>query len=163
MTATIKEVFQVAGDRPDPAGTGLRGVMPGYDLRQSAAGHPLLLWRHPAGELVLEADVYQLPGQPTYIHLLCPQCLQAGRQNALRITQERKAISYDPAREPPTFPGWTDRQMRDAFPNGVGGILSVEAFECTWEEDPTRQRGFGLAKCNWRVVIEHNVVRSVRG
>lgn len=159
----LKEVFHVAGDQPDPAGGSLRSVAPGYDLTRSAAGHPMLLWRYPGGELVLEADVYQLPDQPTYLHLICPRCLAAGRTNGLRITQERKAIAYEPRIEPPTFPGWTDQQMREAFPRGVGGSLTVEAFECTWEEAPDRRREFGLSKCGWRVAIERNVVREVRG
>lgn len=159
---TIKDVFHVAGDAPDPAGElrSARGFMPGYDLAKGALGHPMLLYRPKNGpELILEADVFNGPdGQ--YIYLICPRCLATGHTNQLRIRQGIKAFSYDPAAVVPTFPGWTAEQMRHAFPKGAGGLLSVEPFSCTWEEHPDLQRGFGFEQCGWRVVIERNVVRD---
>lgn len=160
--ATLKECFHVAGDAPDPTGGELRGASAGYDLTKSALGRPMLYYALPDGtELVLEADVYALPNEPTYIHLLCPRCLASGRQNALRIVEGHKALSYDPKAIVPPFPGWTQEQMVHAFPRGAGGLLSVEAFSCTWEETPELHRDFGLAVCGWRVAIDKNVVRDV--
>lgn len=158
---TLKEVFHVAGDAPDPRGGDLRGVAAGYDLTRSALGRPMLHYRLPDGtELVLEADVYAMPEQPIYVLMLCPRCLAGGRQNALRIVQGAKAMVYEPAAAVPPFPGWTQEQMAHAFPHGAGGLLSVEAFGCTWEETPELRRDFGMSVCGWRVAIDKNVVRD---
>lgn len=160
-----KELFTVAGDVPDPAGTGLRGQAMGYDFRRSAAGHPKVFYRlggkhgHP---VVLELDVYALPGQPTIVHLLCPVCTAAGRTNMLTISSERKAIDYERVLEPPPFPGWTAEQMRAALPNGTAdGRISIEAFACTWELTPEHRRQFGFNRCPWSVAIDKNVAIDV--
>lgn len=163
---TIKEVFHVAGDAPDPTrgrgggiAQGARGVAPGYDMTKGAAGHPMLLgWVNGQG-VILEADVYALPGQPSYIHLICPMCLANGRTQMLTIREGVKAFSYDPRADVPPFPRWTRDQMLHAFPNGVGGLLSVEPFRCTWEEAADASRGFGFSVCTWQVAIDKNVVR----
>lgn len=161
--STLKDVFHVAGDQPDPAGTNLRGVAPGYRLNQSALGHPMLLWKVPGTgrELVLEADVYALPDQPMHIYLLCPVCLMSKQQNQLSIRRDQKQFSYELDREVPTFPGWTHEQMLHAFPRGLGGLLNVEPFRCTFEMQPELQRAFGLAQCTFSVAIDNNVVRNV--
>lgn len=157
----LKDVFHVAGDAPDPEGGRARGVAPGYELSQSAQGHPMLLYKLSTGqEIVLEADVYDVADK--YIYLLCPLCLARGRKNMLRIREGIKAFRYDRLIDPPTFPGWSDEQMRHAFPRGLGGTLSVEPFECTWEESPELTRGGGFEKCGWRVSIEKNVVKDAR-
>lgn len=157
---TVKDVFHVAGDMPDPEGTGLRGVAPGYDLRRGAMGHPKLLYRLPTGqELILEADVFDGP-DGRYIYLICPRCLASGRTNQLRIRAGVKAFTYEASEPVPVFPGWSREQMKHSFPNGAGGLLSVEPFGCTWEEQPDLERGFGLGLCKWRVSIEKNVVRD---
>lgn len=149
----------MAGDAPDPEGGSARGVAPGYQLTKAAQGHPLLHYRLSTGqEIILEADVYDVPDR--YIYLLCPACLARGRQNMLRIREGNKAFSYDPTAPVPVFPGWTMEQMKHAFKDGAGGVLSVEPFECTWEEEPDLSRGMGLEKCGWRVSIEKNVVRD---
>lgn len=159
---THKEIFHVAGDAPDPTGmTNTRGVAPGYDLTGSALGHPMLLHRLYGKEMVLEADVYKMDGEPMYIHLICPMCLANGRTSALRIVEGKKKLSYDPRADVPTFPGWSRDQMLHTFPHGLGGLLSVEPFGCTWEESPELQRGFGLSCCTWKVAIDNNVVRHV--
>jgi hypothetical protein len=160
---TLKDVFHVAGDAPDPTGTGLRGVAPGYRLNQSALGHPMLLWRVPGTgqEMILEADVYALPDQPMHIYLLCPVCLMTKQSNQLSIRADHKKFDYEPFHAVPTFPGWTHEQMAHAFPNGAGGRLSVEPFRCTFEMTPDMQRAFGLNQCTFSVAIDNNVVRNV--
>lgn len=156
----LKDVFHVAGDAPDPEGTGLRGVAPGYDLTKSAVGHPKLLYKLPTGEeIVLEADVYDGP-DGRYIYLLCPRCLASGRNNQLRIRAGIKQFSYERGERVPLFPGWSREQMKHAFPNGAGGLLSVEPFRCTWEEAPDLQRDHGLNQCTWSVSIDKNVVKD---
>jgi hypothetical protein len=162
QNTTKKEVFHVAGDAPDPIGTGARGVALEHRLDRTALGHPMLHYQFGNGqELILEADVYALPNQPMYVHLLCPLCAIEGRSNALRIDQARKSLSYDPRESPPPFPGWTSADMARNFPHGSGGLLSVEPFACTWEAQPDLRRAFGLARCPWRVSIVNNVVRNV--
>jgi hypothetical protein len=159
---TIKDVFHVAGDAPDPTGGDLRGVSPGYSLNQGAEGHPMLWWRLPNGkELILEADVYALPEQPRHIYLLCPVCLLNGMQNQLAIREDQKQFSYEPRARVPAFPGWSSSQMAHAFPRGAGGLLSVAEFRCTFESVPDLERSFGLGQCTFHVVIDNNVVRNV--
>ncbi len=158
-----KELFHVAGDMPDPSGRRMRGTAPGYDMTQTAIGHPMLFYRLPNGhELVLEADVYRLEGQPLYIHLLCPVCMMAGHTNALTIRENEKSLYYEPEARVPIPPGWDEIQLRKSFPQGLGGKLSVEQIACTWEVTPELQRQFGLGICPWRVVIENNVIRDAR-
>lgn len=164
---TLKEVFHVAGDAPDPVGMARgRGVAPGYNLTKSALGHPMLLYRLSTGEeVILEADVYEIPTMDgkkpeQYIHILCPRCLAGGRKNLLTIRPEVKQFSYDKDAAVPVFPGWTREQFARAFPNGVGGLLSVAPFRCTWEEVPELRRDHGLGQCTWQVAIDHNVVRD---
>ncbi len=150
MAHPSRELFHLAGDVPDPAGTGLRGRASTLRLDRTAMGHPKIVYK----DFLLEGDVYALPDAPKYLHLICPLC-----RRALRITQDNKTIDYDPALAPKIVP-----QLRNC---GVddgpywGGALSVERFECTWETDPEIRRQFGLAMCNWRVEIENNVARDV--
>jgi hypothetical protein len=158
----LKETFYVAGDQPDPAGTDLRGVAAGYDLTRTAIGHPMLYYALPNGrEIILEADVYQLPGQPMYIYVICPLCMMTGNTRMLRIGAENKDVSYDAKARVPVFPGWKPAQMRSALPQGAGGLLSVAEFACTFEVEPDLRRQFGFAVCPWKVVVDKNVVIDV--
>ena len=141
----------MAGDMPDPAGTGLLGQAPSYRLTRSALGHPMIFWR----DLVLEADVYALPEQPLQVHIICPCC-----RHALIIRQGNKAIYYDPKADVPIPPGWTAAEVQMAIPGGLGGLLSVDVFACTWEAEGDLKRDFGFSRCQWRVVIENNVARD---
>jgi len=163
--STIKDLFHVAGDAPDPTGGNLRGVAAGYDLTKSAIGHPMLLYRVGSEEMILEADVYELEGLPLHVRIICPICLAMGRTSGLTIWANQKGMQYEAAGLVPIFPGWTAAQMRQAFgdrPGGAGGRLSVEPFRCTWEATPELTRRFGLAQCPWNVAIENNVVRDIK-
>lgn len=160
---SYKETFHVAGDTADPTGGSARGVAPGYRLNQSAAGHPKCLYAIGGQEMIVEIDVYQLPDQPMYLHLLCPHCLarEFAERNALRVTADQKQMAYEPGPFVPAFPGWTHAQMAQAFPAGVGGRLSVSTpFRCTWEIDPRYRERLGNI-CDFHVVIENNVIRPV--
>lgn len=158
---SYKETFHVAGDAADPTGGRASGVAPGYRLTQSALGHPKCLYAIGGREMIVEIDVYQLPDQPLYLHLLCPHCLarEFNERNALRVTADRKQIAYDAAGVPPPFPNWTQAQMAQAFPQGVGGLLSVQTpFRCAWEIDPRYREQLGNV-CDFHVVIDNNVIR----
>lgn len=160
---SYKETFHVAGDAADPTGSSARGLAPGYRLTQSAAGHPKCLYAIGGQEMIVEIDVYHLPDQPMYLHLLCPHCLarEFAERNALRVTADQKQMAYEPGAAVPPFPNWTQAQMAQAFPAGVGGRLSVSTpFRCTWEIDPRYRERLGNI-CDFHVVIENNVIRPV--
>lgn len=129
-----EELVHLAGDAPDPMGTGLLGQQASVNLTKTALGHPKIRYR----DVVIEADVYALPGEPMHVHILCPKC-----RNALRIPADRKRIEYDPKGGPPQD----------------GGRISIETFECTWEVSADRQQ-FGVGLCRWRVAVENNIARD---
>lgn len=160
---SYKEVFHVAGDQPDPTGhTDLRGVAPGYNLTRSALGHPKVLFMLYGEPVILTVDVYAIAGEPMNLHLMCPVCIALGRDHvALRIVEGQKAFSYEPGAQVPLWPGWSRDEIRHNYPEGLGGLLNVEPFGCTWEETPELRRGFGLATCTWRVAIVNNIARPV--
>jgi hypothetical protein len=130
-----EELFHVDGDAPDPTGQiRKRGMAQEMRLTQTAMGHPLIRY----GDHIIEADVYKIADEPMMVHLICPRC-----RNAIRITEDRKEIDYDPNAGDP-------RQ---------GGRLSIEPFECTWELSAERQN-FGVGLCRWRVGIQDNVAKD---
>lgn len=163
-----KELFQVAGDAPDPTGTGARGVIASYDLSRTAIGHPIVLWKANDGnELLLTFDVFAPPNAPKYILIGCPMCAMRGKPNTLRIMEGgAKAFQYELGITPPLFPGWRDADVAGALAGDPsidirgGGRLSVEPFSCTWEEEPDLRRAFGMQRCTWRVRIDNNIARS---
>src|SRR5262245_24168709 len=163
-----KELFHVAGNAPDPTGTGLRGVAAHHDLTRAAIGHPMVLYRVPgtSREIFLEIDIHvdvSVTPHALYAHVICPRCLIGGRQVGLRIHSGAKAMSYDREATPRPFPGWSKRQMDDALRahGGAGGVLSIAPFRCTWEEMPDLRRRDGLACCSWEVEITNNVAKDV--
>lgn len=133
-----EELYTICDSSPDPAGTGLVGSHSQINLNRSALGHPKIRYR----DLVLEADVYLAPGIPMpagqialEVHVYCPRC----RHN-LRITSDRKKIEFDPAAGAPQD----------------GGRISIEAFQCTWEQED--HNGSGL--CKTKLAVENNIARD---
>lgn len=116
-----------------------------------------VLVHYRAREMFLTVDVYALPDEPMRIHLICPQCCKA-----LQITQDRKAISWEPdavnplARgvlaDPPRGLGAED--LAYLHERGSLGALSVETFECTWELPKSHEL------CRWRAAIDKNVAKD---
>lgn len=168
----IKNAFSVGHNVRDPAGTGLRGVAPGYDLTSGALGHPQLLWILPnGGDVFFEGDVYAQPGQPMVLYINCPLCLAHGRKIQLRIVQDQKQFSYDVERTPRPFPGWSPARMQHEIvrvfgeqnrvvPTNLGGVLTIaDPIRCTFEADPSLRRSVD-AICSWKVRVTENVVRS---
>jgi hypothetical protein len=134
---------QLAGDAPDPTGHGPAGAQVTYHLNQSAVAHPLVTYRTSLEEYLLECDVYQHPGEPPVVHLICPRC-----HNALNVRADRKAIDLELGVGP-------DRQ----------GRISIETFECTWERADAGKHvtgviGGGTSLCRWRVAIDNNVAKD---
>ena len=141
-TRAQRELVQLAGDAPDPTGEGPNGAQTTYHLNRSALANPLVTYQSGSQEYVLECDVYQQPGEPPIVHLICPRC-----HNALNIRGDRKHIQL----------------ILNAGPRGQG-LLSIEPFECTWElPDAGRHRpgilGSGTTLCRWRVAIDKNVAK----
>ena len=77
-----EELYQIAGDQPDPSGSGLRGTSVSADLTKSAICHPMIRWH----SRVIEADVYAIDNQ-LLVHIMCPKC-----KNGLHIRQAKKRI-----------------------------------------------------------------------
>jgi hypothetical protein len=161
-----KEIFHLAGNVPDPEGTGALGIAPTHDLTKAAIGHPMVLYRMAGKELFLEVDIhvdFSVEPHALYAHVICPLCLVGGRQVGLRIHSGAKAMHYERQAIPRPFPGWSKRQMDEAFRErgGAGGVLSIAPFQCTWEEAPELRRGDGFSTCRWQVAIDNNVARDM--
>lgn len=151
-----REVFRIAGDQT----SGLTGDT---EWRPHAIGQPKCIYSFGNGvEMLVEIDVYHVPGEPVSLHLLCPHCMarEHGERNSLRITADRKGLSYDPTAHVPAFPGWTDRDMLGLPGGSAGGLLSVGRFRCAWEVDPRHRESIGNV-CDFEAVIDRNVIRRV--
>lgn len=141
-----EELVHLAGDAPDPL-AGMAGVEHAHGggftstvrMTKAAKGHPMIRYK----DKIVEADVYELDGEPLRVHLICPRCSTPTAPHGLNITADRKAIEYDPTRNV-----------------DAGGRLDVEVFECTWELPEGRRQAFGLSLCRWRVAIENNIARD---
>jgi len=153
-----KEVFQQFGDEG-------RGVTSGYNLTNTAAAKPIILWE----DKLLTMDVYAMPGSPMYAHIYCPQCARNGRQKMLTVRQEAKKMDFEPGQMPAKLAktlGMTyeqlaaDLELEDI--QSLTGVITLEPIACTWEEDDTARRDFGLSVCSWSVVIDNNIARNVR-
>jgi hypothetical protein len=128
-----EEIFQIKGDSPDPTGTGLLGRTASVTLTGGKIGVAFIRFRN----LILEADVYQVGAEPLQVHLFCPRC-----QKTLRVQADQKAIDWTPPAP--------DRVIE-------GGVLSIAAFECTWELGD--QTTLGAELCRQRLVVDRNVAR----
>lgn len=145
-----KELVQLAGDED----RGLTSTI-GLDRNKTE-----VLIYDPKGDVpLLTFDVYQMPGEPLKVHILCPRC-----QNHSTISGDRKAIEWDP----------TDRNPRASDIIGMGisphmqviartGRISIETFECAWELDKHEKVGAkryaGGNLCRWRAAIDNNMVK----
>lgn len=139
-----RDLVQLAGDAPDPTGIGPNGMASTYRLNRSAIANPIVEY-HPgrADYAIITCDVYAHPGEPMFLHLICPRC-----RNPLRIGADRKHIELEIG----------------AGPNAQGR-LSVEPFECTWEAPGAGKHvpgliGGGVSLCRWRAAIDNNVAKD---
>lgn len=138
-----RELVQLAGDAPDPTGTGPNGQSTTYHLNHAALANPLVTYKRGTEEYLLELDAYKQPGEPLIVHLICPRC-----HNALNVRGDRKHIQLEIG----------------AGPGGQGAI-SIEPFECTWEMPDAGKHVPGIISggstlCRWRVGIDKNVARD---
>lgn len=147
QATTERELFINEGDVPDPGGGRARGAQSTMNLERTKLGVPKVAYRDRSGaDFIITVDVYKTDGEPMELHLYCPRCSRKGAMHTLRIPQDKKHITYDPA-------DFTDR----------GGRLNVARFGCTWELDS--DRGVSAVSsanlCGWQVVIVDNVAREV--
>lgn len=160
-------IFQVAGDPPVPGG---RGSAPGYNLANTAAAKPLVLY----GDRLLTVDYYRMEGAPDYLLLICPKCgpnlsdHPGEHARSLRVGGDRKRfhIENDFPRTILKKLGETPESLARKLGYGdcvdaIRGVLTIEEpIGCVWEPDPTLHRGYGFGVCNWRVVIEGGIARD---
>jgi len=103
----------------------------------------------------LTVDVYQVPGEPLMVHMICPKCHKTNR-----ITADRKHIEFDAAAKNPVHGQVLSEAGRDLASLAETGQLSVSAFECTWEIGGDKHvRGgvhTGASLCRQRLAIENN-------
>lgn len=132
-----ESLYHIAGDVPDPTGSGKLGMQASIQLNKSAIGHPLIRWRNRDGDRVIEGDLYEIDGL-LLLHIICPKCSTPETPHALWVKQEQKAIEWDPK----------------------SGLISVEPFMCTWELPLERRAEFGMGLCKWRVAIDKNIAKE---
>ena len=153
---TSKDIFDVVGDVRDPAGIdpSTLGIAAEHDFTKSAAGRPLIWYGHPDVEL-MTWDVFELPGQASYIIGLCPRCLCAGvapDKCGLMIKESDKPFEYGPDAMVPPFPDWTWAQMEEVRLKRSlrhWGRLTIEKVIV----DPV---------CGWKGQLANNVLRDTR-
>lgn len=134
-----EEIFHVAGDVPDPTGTGLRGQSSSVSLDTKIAEVQIRY-----KDVLIFGDVYKYPDVPLRVVIMCPRC-----HNALTITEDNKKIDYDFAAAPQ-----------------IGGRISIERFTCPFEAPGAgahqRHTGdgaqiiTGTKMCGWKVGVENN-------
>lgn len=146
-----KALVQVAGDMDHGLSSTLNLI----------AGKTEVLVIDPKGDVaLLTVDVYEMPGEPLKVHLLCPRC-----KNHLTVPGDKKAIEWDPRAGNP--------RERAIVTLGIPphmqamaklGRLSIEPFECTWELDAHKKVGAsefsGGNLCRWRCAIDNNMVKG---
>ncbi len=146
-------MVQIAGDAPDPNGSGMMGLASTTRL-DGTKREVLVTYKGRAGELLLTVDV--IPGDVLEVLFICPRCTKAGR-----ITGDRKHIEFDPTATRPF-------KLPNGQPAMTGGELSIEAFMCTQElpeaqyEQHTKTNRHGLSLCKQTLVIDRNIARDAK-
>ncbi len=166
------ESFYVSGDKPVTR-TGAVGATSTAMFNKGQIGAVWCNYRfgaNPDQQANLQIDVYQhTPGGPLLLLMICPHCTARGhvgkdQDHGIQIRQESKAIEFEaptPQQRMIVFPGWAPAAMLRDFPNGLGGILSVAPFGCTWDVLPQHREIVGGRVCDFHAVIERNVIRRV--
>lgn len=164
-----RKLEQLHGDKAPPSwsGHGLAGAMSGRNNRGALSNFQLdkskievlVSYRGRFGEFDMTVDVYQLPGEPIELVLICPKCHGGGRGAGSRITSERKKIEFD-----------RDHGRPYTFVDGSriaynGGALSVEPFECSFEMNSSEkhvigQRAGGVNLCRMRMAIDNSIAKD---
>jgi hypothetical protein len=149
-------VVHLAGDAPDPTGTGQIGMMSTTHL---TAGKQEVVVAF--GDLFMTLDVYAIPGEPARVHLICPRCHKASS-----ISGDRKRIAFEPRAASPI----AHRLAQTRAPELAGatlGQISIEPFECAWEIGGDAHAGgaqrsvhTGASMCRLRLAIDDNVAKE---
>ncbi len=133
-----EELYQIAGDRPTDLPPELAGGTTGAVARGTGRAFVRYTSKWAVDPLIIEMDIYAIPGVPIEVHLICPKCLKA-----LKISQANKAMEWSPP-APDVERG--------------GGVISIAPFECTWEL--TDQVELGGELCRWKAGVTNNVARD---
>jgi hypothetical protein len=164
----VREAWQIAGDNSRTSG----GF--GVNAVDNALCNPIVFYKGRGMERFLTVDVFKVEGEPMHAIIYCPFCTERDPENArnmsLRICETNKKIDLDIASYP-KFPGITIDELVQflGLPNrnAARGVISIEAFGCTFEEEATENRGAtgivgGLisACCGWKVKIDNNIARD---
>lgn len=145
-----RTLMRVAGDHE-------HGVQSAINLE---VGKSVVAVWYPRQELLLELDVFAIPGEPVKLHMICPRC-----HKHLTISGERKDIEWDPRAANPMGKEIAQRLPPDGQWRARLGKLSVETFECTWELESNQKVSADLTigkgnLCKWRGAIDNNLVKE---
>ena len=145
------ELVQIAGDAPDPTGlSDNRGMLSTTNL---ATGKIEVMVIY--GDVLMTVDVYQVPGEPLKIHLLCPRCRKCST-----VSGDHKGISFEPNEPNPQHAALVAMGAAPPVAAVHMGRLSIETFECAWEmgDAPHVAGGVhtGAALCRLRLAIDGN-------
>lgn len=156
-----KEIFQIRRSK-DPISNRI-GADHGFHFKHSAVANPVIYYRGRHGEFFLTLDLYQPEGAPPYLLMYCP-LHSHDSDTSIRIARDNKRFEYEPDRKP-RFPGYREEELLAGLElPSLGGALSVEAFGCTWEADPSFRRAGrgigGFSICPFRVAIDQNIARD---
>lgn len=155
-----RELVQVAGDVTSPDGTMDGGMATTWHLNRSAIGHPFVIYK----QSILVVDIYEVPGEPMTVSLICPRC-----HHALTVSAARKKMEFDRVHGAPNPTRLQEEALAACMttPTTIPpkaelqrfGKLSVQTFECTWEMGKDRSE-FGTTLCRWKVAIDNNVAKD---
>lgn len=145
-----RTLMRVAGDEEG-------GIQSAINLEVGKS--TVAVW-YPSQELLLELDVFALPGEPVKLHMICPRC-----HKHLTISAERKHIEWDPRAANPMCRLIAARLPPASMWRARLGKISVETFECTWELNGNQKVSGDLTigkgnLCKWRGAIDNNRVKE---
>ncbi len=151
-TGKRREVVQLAGDVPDPAGSPHRGAQSTTYLT-GGKEEAVVVYQG----MFLTVDIYRVPGEPLKVHLYCPRCHKHST-----VPGDRKAIDWEAGAANPMRTEILAAGRPELVHLADKGRLSIEAFECPWEigDDPHVAGALAIqgagSLCRLRIAIDNN-------
>ena len=150
-TGKRRELVQLAGDIPDPAGLSRHRGHQATTILSGGKEEVVVVYQG----MFLTVDIYRVPGEPLRAHLFCPRC-----HKHATVPGDRKAIDWDPAATNPMRAEILTSGRPELVYLADRGRLSIEPFECPWEigDDPHVAGALhtGGSLCRLRIAIENN-------